>query len=259
MISAIMPTSSIYDSLRMAAGYAYARPPVHGHMIEAMRQCLGTTSRFHQVLDIGCGAGLSTAALEPYSDTVIGLEPAPAMLTFSHFVSPHALFLVGRAERLPFRDGMFDLLTAAGSLNYVNLALSLPEAVRVLAPGGRIVIYDFSEGRRLRGSYRLAQWFSEFQRRYPPPPDYDLDIRSLPYDRLGLRLEGYRDIAVPIMMSLASYVPYVMSETSVEAAIARGVPEPHIRGWCSRTLREVFGDAPLEVLFDGYIAWARKV
>ncbi len=254
-----MPTSSIYDSLRLAAGYAYARPPVHRHMIEAMRECLGTTRRFHEVLDIGCGAGLSTAALESFSDKVVGLEPVPAMLTFSHFVSPRSHFLVGQAERLPFRAGIFDLITAAGSLNYVDLGLFLPEAARVLVSGGAMVIYDFSEGRRLRGSYRLAQWFSEFQRRYPPPPDYDLDARSLAYEQSGLRLEGYRSISVPINMSFDSYLPYVMTETSVEEAISRGVPEPEIRSWCARTLHEVFGDTPLEVLFDGYIAWARRV
>lgn len=64
---------------------------------------------------------------------------------------------------------------------------------------------------------------------------------------------------MPISMSLASYVPCVMTETSVEAALARGVPEADIRAWCTRTLREVFGDTSPEVLFDGYIAWARHV
>ncbi len=253
-----MPTSSIYDSLRLAAGYAYARPPVHPHMIEAMREYLGTTSQFRLVLDIGCGAGLSTAALEPFSEAVVGLEPVPAMLTYSHFVAPRSLFLVGRAERLPFPAGLFDVITAAGSLNYVDLGLFLPEAARVLAPAGAMVIYDFSEGRRVRGNDRLAQWFSEFQRRYPPPPDYELDIRGLGCEQCGLRLEGYRDISVPIRMTLDSYLPYVMTETSVEAAISRGVPEPHIRDWCASTLHEVFEDTPLEVLFDGYIAWAKR-
>jgi len=253
-----MPSSSIYDSLRLAAGYAYARPPVHRHMIEAMRQYVGATGRFRLVLDIGCGAGLSTAALEPFSVRVVGIEPVPAMLTYSKLVAPRSQFLVGQAERLPFAAATFDLITAAGSLNYADLGLFLPEAGRVLASGGLMVIYDFSEGRRLHESDRLARWFAEFQRRYPPPPDYDLDVRGLSYEQSGLRLEGYRDIAVPVRMSLDSYVPYVMTETSVEAAIARGVPESDIRAWCSATLQEVFGGRALDVLFDGYIAWAKR-
>jgi len=227
-------------------------------MVEAIPDCLGTTTQFRLVLDVGCGAGLSTAALEPFSQTVIGLEPVPAMLTYSRFVAPRSLFLVAQAERLPFRAGLFDLITAAGSLNYVDLGLFLPEAARVVAAEGAMVIYDFSEGRRVRESERLSQWFFEFQRRYPPPPDYDLDVRGLAYEQSGLRLQGYRDISVPIRMSLDSYLPYVMTETSVEAAIARGVPEADIRGWCAKTLLDVFRDTSLDVLFDGYLAWVRR-
>ncbi len=252
-----MPSSSIYDSPRLAAGYADSRPPVHTHMIRTMRDHLGTTSRFRLVLDVGCGAGLSTAAVEPFCETVIGLEPIPTMLKYSHRVSPRSLFLVGQAERLPFATGVFDLITAAGSLNYVDLDLFLPEASRVLAAAGTMVIYDFSEGRRLRESERLSEWFQAFQQRYPPPPDYALDVRGLAYERSGLRLQGFREIEVAIPMSLDSYVPYVMSETSVEAAISRGVPESEIRQWCASTLQRVFDDTSLEVLFDGYIAWAR--
>jgi len=228
-------------------------------MIRAMREALGQTTPFRTALDLGCGAGLSTAALTPYSKTVVGLEPVRAMLQYSHVVSPQSRFLVGQAERLPFRSGVFDLITAAGALNYVDLGLFLPEASRVLARTGVMVIYDFSEGRRLHGDDRLTQWFGEFQRRYPPPPDYDLDVKGLNYEEAGLRLEGYQTVVVPIEMSLDSYVPYVMSETSVEAAISRGVGEAEIRDWCAVTLREVFGDASLDVLFDGYISWAKHV
>jgi ubiquinone/menaquinone biosynthesis C-methylase UbiE len=78
-------------------------------------------------------------ALESLAETVVG---------------PNALFLVGRAERLPFSAGAFDLM-AAGSLNYADVDLFLPEAARVLAPGDVLLIYDFSAGRRVRGDHQL--------------------------------------------------------------------------------------------------------
>jgi SAM-dependent methyltransferase len=245
---------SVYDSLRVATGYAFDRPAVHPHVVRVIAGHLQSTRRVGRALDVGCGAGLSTAALAPLAGTVFGLDPASTMLTHCRGVAPGASFLVGRAEGLPFPAGSFDLVTAAGSLNYVDLALFLPEVARVLAPAGVLAIYDFSAGRRLRGSDRLDAWYAAFERRYPPKPGYDLDVRDLAYAPSGLRLDAYEEFEVGVAMTLASYLPYVMSETGVEMAIARGVPEADIRGWCESTLADVISTAPRDVLFDAYAA-----
>jgi SAM-dependent methyltransferase len=253
-----MATGNVYDSPRMAAGYAFDRPPVHPHMVRAIGRHLRLAGRLTRALDVGCGAGLSTAALEPLAETVVGLDPVPRMLTHSRRVAPRAAFLVGQAERLPFPAGSFDLVTAAGSLNYVDLALFLPDVSRVLVPGGVLAIYDFSAGRRLRDSAALDAWYATFERRYPPKPGYDLDVRDLAYAMSGLRLDAYEEFEVAVPMTLASYLPYVMSETGVEMAISRGVAEGEIRNWCTSTLREVLDDTPTDVLFDAYVAYVKR-
>ncbi len=217
---------SIYDSPRLAAGYAYGRPSVHGCIIQKIEMYLGMTSRVGRALDVGCGAGLSTAVLQPLAETVLGLEPVAAMLAHSRVVAPHALFLVGQAERLPFPAGTFDLLTAAGSLNYADLRLFLPEAARVLASGGVLAIYDFSAARRLRDSDALDEWYASFELRYPSPLGYHLDPRGLAYAPSGLWLEAYEEMEVAVGMTLSSCLQYAMTETNVEFAISRGVPEP---------------------------------
>lgn len=249
---------SIYDSPRLAAQYAYDRPPVHPHIIRAIGEHLRLGARVGRALDIGCGAGLSTAALESLAETIVGIETVRTMLTHRHAVAPHALFLVGQAERLPFPAGVFDVMTAAGSVNYADLDLFLPEAARVLAPGGVLVIYDFSAGRRLRGSGLLEEWFVAFERRYPSPPDYEIDVRGLAYGPSGLRLEAYEELEVAVPMNLGSYLAYALSETNVESAITRGVSEAEIRDWCHGTLSKVFGDESRQVMFDSYIAYVRR-
>jgi SAM-dependent methyltransferase len=251
-------SESIYDSPRLAAGYAFGRPPVHQHILETVGKHIHTTVRPERALDVGCGAGLSTAPLEPLAETVVGLEPVPTMLTHSRVVAPSALFLVAPAERLPFSAGVFDLMTAAGSLNYADLSLFLPDAARVLAPGGLLAIYDFSAGRRLRGNDLLDKWYTSFERRYPPPPGHSLDVRGLAYARARLRLEAYEEFEVATPMTLSSYLRYAKSETNVELAISRGVPEAEIHNWCRSTLEEVFDDEPREVLFDAYVAYVRR-
>ena len=51
----------------------------------------------------------------------------------------------GDSENLPFDDDSFDAVTVAfGVRNYENLELGLSEMRRVLKPGGKLVILEFS-------------------------------------------------------------------------------------------------------------------
>ncbi len=246
---------SVYDSPRMADGYAFDRPPVHPHIIKAVASRLAHRAPVGRALDVGCGAGASTAALEPVARHAVGLEPVRRMLAHRRTVAPRASFVVAGAEHLPFQAGAFDLVTAAGSLNYVDLRLFLPELSRVLAPGGVTAVYDFSAGRRFQGDPALDRWYARFAERYPPKPGYDLDVSAIEYGPHGLRLDAYEQFDIAVPMSLYGYVRYVMSETGVELAIERGVAEWEIRGWCESTLEGVFGSVTRDVLFEAYVAY----
>jgi SAM-dependent methyltransferase len=179
------------------------------------------------------------------------------MLIHRRAVAPGASFVAAVAERMPFAAASFDIVTAAGSLNYVDLAAFLPELARVLTERGVMVVYDFSAGRRLRDDDRLEAWYGEFARRYPPKPGYEMDVRALGYERAGLGLEAFTPFEVAVPMTWQAYVAYVMSETGVELAVARGVPEAEIGNWCEATLAGVLGDEPRDVLFDAYVAYVR--
>ena len=248
----------IYDSPRLATGYAYGRPPIHRHIIHSVREHFHIAGRLQRALDVGCGAGLSTAALEPISQIVVGLEPVRTMLTHCRSTAPNALFLVGRAETLPFEAEVFDLITAAGSLNYADLNLFFPTAAQVLKPKGLLIIYDFSGGWHMLGDRRLHQWFAEFESRYPSPPNYELDVRNFDYRRYGLRIEAYKEMQIIVPMAFNAYLSYVLSETRVELAITRGVLLSKIQDWCQETLKNMFDDTPRDVLFNAYAAYVRR-
>jgi len=244
--------TSVYDSERLAAGYAFDRPPVHEQILRSAR--LGR--RADRALDVGCGAGLSTAALAPLARRVIGLEPVPAMLAHRRAVAPHASFVVGQAERLPFAAGSFDLVTAAGSLNYADLPPALAEIARVLAHGGTFLLYDFSAGRRSVSGGELAGWFASFEQRFPPPPGWEpLDVRELPLAAYGLRLVGFTDVETRLPMALDAYLRYMLSEVSVDNAISRRACSPEeARDWCRATLEAVFANGQVTVVIPGYVA-----
>jgi len=60
-------------------------------------------------------------------------------------LSPSSLTIEGDALRLPFADGSFDAVTVGfGVRNLSDMRAGLAEMSRVLVPGGRLVILEFS-------------------------------------------------------------------------------------------------------------------
>ena len=244
--------TSVYDSERLATAYAFDRPPIHQQILRSAR----LDRQADRALDVGCGAGLSTAALAPLARKVIGLEPIPTMLSHRRTVAPHAGFVIGQAERLPFAGRSFDLVAAAGSLNYTDLPSALAEIARVLTTDGTFLLYDFSVGRHSLSRDELADWFTSFEQRFPWPPGWQpFDVRELPLASYGLRLLDHTDIEIQLPMAFDAYLRYMLSEVNVDSAIARGdYSAEEARTWCRETLEPVFADGDVTVIVPGYIA-----
>jgi SAM-dependent methyltransferase len=244
--------TSVYDSERLAAAYAFDRPPIHERILRSAR----LDRQADRALDVGCGAGLSTAALAPPARQAVGLEPIPTMLAHRRTIAPHASFVIGRAEQLPFAAGSFDLVSAAGSLNYADLPSALAEIARVLSGDGRFLLYDFSVGRRSASGDELADWFVSFEQRFPWPPGWlPLDVRELPLAAYGLRLLDHTDVEIRLPMAFDAYLRYMLSEVNVDNAIARGAcSAEEARDWCRGTLEAVFAAGEVTVIIPGYIA-----
>ena len=238
----------------MAAGYATSRPPVHPLVVEQAWCAMDLPRPVRRALDVGCGAGASTKALAGFAEQCIGLEPAAAMLRLAPRIAPDAAFAVGAAEHIPIRNRSIDVMTAAGSLNYVNLDLFFPEAVRVLAPQGVLIAYDFSAGKSFRNTTDLDDWFSRFTNRYPMPVKEARELNPEILRRLGLRVRHSQQFEIGIVLSRAFYLDYMMTETNVASAVRGGTPNSNIRSWCAETLSEAWGDEDREVLFRGYFA-----
>ena len=118
-----------------------------------------------QVLDLCCGTADMTAALLARRPTVPGAAAITA-IDFSHeMIERGRVKLAGRPVRfieadaldLPLADGSQDLVVSAfGFRNLADYDAGLREIRRVLRPGGRIGILDFSEPPGVLGTaYRL--------------------------------------------------------------------------------------------------------
>jgi SAM-dependent methyltransferase len=238
----------------MAAGYAEFRPPIHRLILERAFKHLGWSGQARCGLDVGCGAGLSTRALLGFAHTCVGIEPAVAMLKFARDIAPDAQFIAGHAETLPVREKSIHVISAAGSLNYVNLPHFCDEAARVLVREGVLVVYDFSPGRSFREGKRLDEWFVDFTTRYPVPKS---EATALSPEILAKLDTRYATVAsdsfeIGVRLTPGFYLGYMMTETNVAAAIRNGTPYSEVRAWAAQTLAETWGNQEREVLFRGY-------
>jgi ubiquinone/menaquinone biosynthesis C-methylase UbiE len=78
----------------------------------------------------------------------------------------------GEAERLPFRDGIFDVVFHVGGINFFNdKARAIAEMIRVAKPGTKVVIVDETEKSLKKSTKRPpdTKVFSETRERSSMP------------------------------------------------------------------------------------------
>jgi ubiquinone/menaquinone biosynthesis C-methylase UbiE len=101
------------------------------------------------ILDVGCGTGIVARRLaRTGAARVVGLDAAPAMLDVARAAAAREGLAIewrhGMAERLPFPDAGFDLVTCQFALMFfADRAGALAEMHRVLRPGGRLLLSVF--------------------------------------------------------------------------------------------------------------------
>jgi demethylmenaquinone methyltransferase/2-methoxy-6-polyprenyl-1,4-benzoquinol methylase len=104
-----------------------------------------------RVLDVACGTGDLALALAAESPArITGIDFCRPMLDIAVRKAARQgcaiPFVEGDALRLPFADATFEAATIAfGLRNLSSVAAGLRELLRVLKPGGRAVILEFSQ------------------------------------------------------------------------------------------------------------------
>jgi demethylmenaquinone methyltransferase / 2-methoxy-6-polyprenyl-1,4-benzoquinol methylase len=105
-----------------------------------------------RVLDVACGTGAisrQAVRLAGRSGHVIGIDPSTGMLRENRKrvgkVNTRIPLVQGFAETLPFGDHSFDFLSMGYALRHVSdLNTTFAEYFRVLRPGGRLAILEFT-------------------------------------------------------------------------------------------------------------------
>jgi demethylmenaquinone methyltransferase/2-methoxy-6-polyprenyl-1,4-benzoquinol methylase len=117
-----------------------------------------------KLLDVATGTGqVARAAARILGDPqgVVGLDPSTGMLREARRV--HAGPLVqGRAEEIPLRDDVFDMLSMGFALRHVaTLETAFAEYRRVLKPGGRLLLLEVSRPRSAVIRWAIRVYFQQ--------------------------------------------------------------------------------------------------
>lgn len=97
------------------------------------------------ILDLAAGTGTSSAALARSGASVTAADFSPGMIEVGRRRHPSLEFVEADATALPFDDDRFDAVTISfGLRNVEDPKVALAEMFRVLKPGGRIVVCEFS-------------------------------------------------------------------------------------------------------------------
>ncbi|MER7405593.1 class I SAM-dependent methyltransferase [Streptomyces sp. NPDC000070] len=124
-----------------AAQYAANRPSYPPALFDAIEALADHPLPGSRVADIGAGTGIATALLHARGANVVAVEPGDGMAVQFRSTLPGIPIIRGTGDDLPLADACVDLVTYAQAWHWTDPARSVPEALRVLHPGGALALW----------------------------------------------------------------------------------------------------------------------
>jgi ubiquinone/menaquinone biosynthesis C-methylase UbiE len=164
----------VYDRLSPIYDRLWARGPLREQLVELLALREGD-----RVLETGVGTGINLAYIASRvgpGGFIAGIDISERMLGLARrkagaLAVPIEL-MEGNAVRLPYGDGSFDALLQFGGINFFSdRRTAIDEMVRVVRPGGRVLIVDETVAPLGPVRALLSRWVCRALPRLRPPLD----------------------------------------------------------------------------------------
>ena len=165
--------------------YARYRPGYPAFIYETI---LKEVNAFEFAWDCATGNGQAARALAPYFEKVIATDASEKQIANAHPVAD-VEFLVSPAEKAPFKNHIFDLITVAQAAHWFDLPIFYQEVERVMKPGGILAIWTYRLFETIPKINRIIEeFYFEVVYKYWPPErrlvEAGYSNLYFPYDRI---------------------------------------------------------------------------
>ena len=106
---------------------------------------LAAVPRGARLLDVGCGTGRWVRRYGELGFSAVGVDATIGMLRIARALGTSAPLITGLVQSLPFSDAAFDCLSDITVIQHIPYELqpnALREMIRVLKPGGRMILME---------------------------------------------------------------------------------------------------------------------
>jgi len=210
-----------YFSPKSAAErYAKGRPDYHSLISDHIQDYLTLKKKLNKALDIACGTGLSARALLPIATEIYGTDASEEMLNLA--VSKDEIhYEIAAAEKQPFKDHEFDLITVSSGVHWFNIEKFLKESHRLLKKNAWLVLYENHFSGDMQGETHFSFWYQEvYMNKFPPPPrndTYDWSAKNLARKNFDLKLE--EKFSNPVSFTKKELCLYFTTQSNIIRAV----------------------------------------
>lgn len=244
-----------FDDKRIAHGYANDRPWLHKYVMERLKSDCAIDKPFHNGLDVGCGAGLSTKALKLICDKVTGTDISDEMIQVCKdtYDASEFTFYTAKAEETLPPETPYDIVTAAGVINWVDKNKFLENMKLVMAKNGILVIYDFWISDKMLENDAYTEWYQKsYLDNFPKPPRKEDTWRQEDMPE-GFIIKKQVLYQMQHEFDMDSFIRFMMIQSNVNTQIQSGhKTEAEIRDWMKETLEPIFRGKKQTLIFDAY-------
>jgi ubiquinone/menaquinone biosynthesis C-methylase UbiE len=251
-----------FKSWNAAERYSKGRPDFHSNTVSHIQKQLNINTKLDKALDIACGTGLSTKALLDIADNVFGTDVSEEMLSRA-LCQDKIHYSIAPAEKQPFSNNEFNLITVCSGVHWFNIDMFLAEANRLLTTDSWLVLYDNFFISEISGIEPFAKWYSEiFLNKFPAPKrnnSYDWSKDNILTKKFTVDWE--EEFTNPVSFTKDELILYFTTQSNITSITDSGqMTYNEIEKWLHHELTQFYStDNRRTINFGNWIKYLRKI